>query len=372
MSVWDKILPHRFFINRALRSAADELRDHIDSYRREYELATQQFRYEIEATKSEKDRQFELMKKEYLKELAHDSKALGKLQTLFFDYVDDYMKKQLYYLSMKKMKLELKLLDEYGNFLTAQMKLIGEEITILERRQETLMLQVKADDVVALICATGADLLCDYSDDPKTLLEKVNSILFESNDLIPQTKAALFKLRRLLQERAEYLPLIQYISWLIHQKKNFSKDLSKERREVNEGKRPLKDQLLAVRAELKQLNETMLSKAVRIRNVWEAPIADISEEIVAVAETLDQQYNRQKHISEEIKAMKNERSNDSDRWERLQSEGNTVYEYIGRLKDERSGLYEQRKQWYERRNAIMGLFKRNNVFLLMPPRDKKS
>lgn len=370
MSLWDKVLPHRFFINRALRTASDELRDHIDSYRKEYEIAVQRCHDEIEAAKAEKDRQFELLKQEYLKELAQDGNTLGELQTLLFEYVDEHIKKQLCYLNKKQLMLELQLLNEYGDFLTEQMKLIGEEITILEQRQESLTLQVKTDDVVDLIRATGTNLSCDYSDNPKTLLEKVNSILFESNDLLPQTRAALFKLRRLLQERAEYLPLIQYISWLIQQKKNLSKDLSKERRKSNEAKRPLKDQLLAIKTELEQLDETMLSKAVCIRNIWAEPLADISVKLAVVTRTLDQQYSRQKYISEEIRTMKSERSSDSDRWERLQVEGKAVYETIGQLKDEKAKMYEQRKQWYERRNAVMGLFKRNNVFLLSPRGEK--
>lgn len=370
MSVWDKVLPHRFFINRALRTASDELRDHIDSYRRESELAIRRCRDEIEAAKAEKDRQFELLKQEYLKELTQDSNALGELQTLFFDYVDDHMKKQLCYLSIKKLKLELQLFDKYINFLTEQKRLIGEDITILEQRQELLTMQVKTDDIVALICATGADLPCDYSDNPKTLLEKVNSILSGSNDLLPRTKAALFKLRRLLQERAEYLPLIQYISWLIQQKKNLRKELSKERRMANEAKKNLKDQIRTISAELKQLNETMLSKAVCIRNVWGEPLADISIELAAVTDSLAEQYSRQKYISEEIKTMKSERSNDNSRWERLQAEGKTIYEAIGELKSEKTDLYEQRQQWSERKKAIMGLFKRNQVFLLPPPGER--
>ena len=91
MKMWDKVLPHRFFINRALRTESDELRDHIDSYRIEHEMAVQRCRNEIEVAKAEKDRQFELLKQEYLNEFTQDSYALDELQALFFDYVDAYM-----------------------------------------------------------------------------------------------------------------------------------------------------------------------------------------------------------------------------------------------------------------------------------------
>lgn len=171
MSMWDNLLPHRFLINRSLRKASDELRDRIDSYRIEHEMAVQRCHDEIEADKKEKDRQFELRKQEYLKDLTQVSGALGELQTLFLDYVDLYMKMKHLYFIKDKMKLELQLLNEYSNFLTEQMKLIGEEIGILEQRQESLSLQVKIDDIVALISLTGADLPCDASDNPKTLVK---------------------------------------------------------------------------------------------------------------------------------------------------------------------------------------------------------
>ena len=282
------------------------------------------------------------------------------------------MKKKLLNFCKEKMTLELQLFNECSDFSTAQMKLIGDEIAILERRKEALALQVKIDDIVALISMTGVDISCDDSYNSKTLLEKVNSILFERNDLLSQTKAALLKLRKLLQERAEYLPLIQYISWLIQQKKSLSLDLSRERREANEAKNTLKNQLLVIKMELKQLNESMLKNAIRIRNVWAEPLADISLELAAVTESLDQKYNRQKYISAEIRTMKSERSNDSDRWEQLQAEGKAVYETIGQLNSEKTKLYEQRQQWFNRKNTILNLLKKNRIFLLSPKGDKVS
>lgn len=364
--MWDNLLPHRFFINRALRKASDELRDHIDSYRIEHELAVQRCRNEIEAAKAEKDRQFELRKQEYLHELAQDSYALGELQTLFLDYVDLHLKKQLLNLIKSKMIRESQLLYEYGDFLTEQMKLIGEEISILEQRQESLSLQVRIDDVIALIRITGADLSCDASDNPKTLLEKVNLVIFECQDISPQTKSALVRLKKLLQERAEYLPLIQYIAWLIQQKKSLSQDLFRERRTINASKKPLKNQLSAIKAELNQLNAAMLDKAICIRSIWAKPLADIFIELASVTQLLDQKYARQKYISAEIRTMKSERSNDSNRWEQLQAEGKSVYEAIGQLNSKKTDLFEQRQQWFNRKKKVFDLFKKNSVFLLSP------
>ncbi len=370
MSIWDKILPHRFLINRALRTASDELRDHIDSYRVEHELAIQRCYNEIEAAKAEKDRQFELLKKDYLNELSQDSHVLGELQSLFLEYADAHMKKKLLYFSKEKMTLKLQLLNKYSGFLTEQMHLIGEEITILEQRQKALALQVKIDDVVTLIRMTGYSLPCDDSDTPKTLLEKVNSILSECNDLLPQTKAALQRLRMLLQERAEYLPLIQYISWLIQQKKNFSQELSRERRGIKEEKKPLKEQISAINAEMELLNKTMLNQAIRVRNVWAVPMADIYMELSNIDAALNDNYSRIKTIQSEINYMKETRSNDSNKWENLWAEKKSLSNAIGQLKNDKTKLYEQLNQWFNRKNTIIGLFKRNNVFLLSPKGEK--
>ena len=366
MNMWNNILPHRFFINRALRKASDELRDHIDSYRIEHEMAVQRCHNEIEIAKVEKERQFELSKQEYLHALSQDSIAMGELQTLFLDYVDFYLKKNLLHSIKSKVTLELQLVNEYGNFLTEQMQLISKEIFILKQRQEALLLQTKIDDVIDLLNITGADLSCNDSDNPKTLLEKVNLVFSEHKDISPQAKSALIKLRQVLQERAEYLQLIQYITWMVQQKRSLRRELFKERSTLNESKKPLNSQLSTIKIELNQLNELMLEKAICIRNIWAKPLAEIYIELASVAESLNQKYARQKYISAEIRTMKNERSSDSDRWEQLQAEGKSIYESIGQLNSRKTNLYEQRQQWFDRKNKVLSLFKRNGVFLLSP------
>ena len=364
MSFWDKLLPHRFFINRALRKASDDLRDHIDTYRAEHEMAVQRCRNEIEAAKAEKDRQFELRKQEYLNELTRDSYAFGELQKLFYDYVDFHLEKKLLKLIEKKVRIELKLLFEYGDFLTEQMKLIGEEISILEQRKESLLRQVRIDDIIELIRISGANLPCNPSENPKELLEKVNLFIFEYKDMSIQTKSALTRLKKLLQERTEYLSLIQYITWLIQQKKSFSQELFKERRTVNESKKTLQKELSTIKTKIEQLENMMFNKAIWIRNVWEKPISEIETELTLVKTSLNLEYSHQNWISAEIRIMKIERSNDSERWNQLQRDGLLVYEAIGELKTKQASLFEQRQHWFNRRNKVLALFKKNNIFLL--------
>lgn len=384
MSAWDKILPHRFLLNRALRTASDELREHIDSYRAEHEQAIRRCHYEIEAAKAEKDRQFELLKQEYLKELGQDSHALDELQSLFLAYVNEYMESQLLSLNKEKMTLEWQLCREYSDYLKEQRNLLGEEIMILNQRQEVLVTHTKIDDVVALIGMTGCSLPCDGSDTPKTLLEKVQLELSECNDLLPQTRAALLRLRMLLQERAEYLPLIQYVSWLIQQKKKLKEELHRERCGIQKEKDALKIKISAIKAEQKRLKETMLSQAAGVRNVWAGPMADIYRELSKIVKTLNGNHSRINDIrskiddiQSQIDDMKRAKSDDSNRWERLWDEKKSLLKEkkslsneIGQLKKERTEQYERLSQWFGIEKTVMDLCKTNGVFLLRPKGEK--
>ena len=180
MSVWNIILPHRFFINHALRTASDELRAHIDVHKIEHEKAVEQCKADIEAAKAEKDRQFEKAKQEYLDKLSQDSIALGGFQNLIIGYVDQYWRKKYLCLTKEKTVAQSQLLDRHHIFLTNQIQLISDEIKILEKRRDALAQQVNTNDVIELIRMTGCCLQCDESDNAKSLLMKVNDAINES------------------------------------------------------------------------------------------------------------------------------------------------------------------------------------------------
>lgn len=164
MSVWNIILPHRFFINHALRTASDDLRAHIDARKIEHEKAVEQCKADIEAAKAEKDKQFERIKQEYIEKLSKDSIALGGFQNLIIGYVDQYWRKKYLLLIKEKTVAQSQLLDRHRIFLTNQIQLISDEIIILEKRKDTLGQQAKIDDVIELIRMTGCCLQCDESD----------------------------------------------------------------------------------------------------------------------------------------------------------------------------------------------------------------
>ena len=375
MSVWDIILPHRIFINHALRTASDELRAHIDVHKIEHEKAVEQCKADIEAAKAEKDRQFEKAKQEYLDKLSQDSIALGGFQNLIIGYVDQYWRKKYLCLTKEKTVAQSQLLDRHHIFLTNQIQLISDEIKILEKRRDALAQQVNTNDVIELIRMTGCCLQCDESDNAKSLLMKVNDAINESAQ---DSRYALVRLRTLLQERAEYLPVIQYISWMIKQRVILRKELANERRGIKEEKIPLTAQVSSINSELKSLEMSLRDQATQIRDFWAIPIANLSIKLSVAEKTKNEEYarlteikNRLNDINDQIRHMKSVKSSDNFRWDRLQKdlvsakeEKNSVQEEIGRHKDEIQKLNEERNRWNNLRNTVFSLFKSNGVFLL--------
>lgn len=377
MNVWDIVLPHRLFINQALRTASDELRAHIDTHKIEHEKAVDQCKADIEAAKAEKDKQFEKIKQEYIDKFSRDSIALGDFRSHTFDYVDQYWRKKYLLLEKKKTVAQSQLLFRHRTFLTNQIQLISDEIKILEQRKDALTQQAEIDDVIELIRMTGCCLQCDESDSAKTLLSKVNDVINQSNELSHDTRNALLRLRTLLQERAEYLPVIQYISWMIKQRINLRKELANERRGLRKEEELLTVQVSSINSELRSLEKTLLDQATYIRDYWATPIANISIKLSYTEKSRnneDARWNeneeRLNYLFDEISHMKSVKSNDNIRWDRLQNEiasakeeKKSIQEDISRLKAEKRKLGEERDRWYGLRNTVFSLFKSNGIFL---------
>lgn len=366
MNVWDKVLPHRLFINRALRIESEELHEYIDSYRNKHELEIKRCQADIEKAKKEKNRQFDLIKQAYFDEIAQFDSLMREIETLLLEYADDFLKKQLLFSSREPKRLQLKLLNQYGDFLTEQLNLIGEDINVLGQRQEVLSSHAVVDDVLALLKINGCSFYFEDCDNPKTLLEKVRMELDKRQNLSYQERAALLKLQTVLQERAEYFDVIEYISWLIQQKKQQCTVLFNERANVNKEKKPLKNDLSTIKVEIAMAEQKLLCQAIQVRKIWGEPIADIYCELCDVDETLDELFCTMENLQSEINHMKAIKSNDSDRWERLWKEKNSISDSIGSYKDKKKALLSALHLWFDRRNTILSLYKQNHIFLLTP------
>lgn len=392
MSSWDTILPHRLLINRSLRKASEGLRSRVDEYQLEYDRKIERCTVEIEQAAEDKNRNFENIKLSLQHELFKDSDFFDSVQAGLLEYADMYLRSQYLYKMQEIKRLERQTLVEYGDFLTKQMGLIGEEIDILEARKAKLVLQAKVDDVIELIGLSGCELAIGSNDDASTLLAKVSESLdaCDSDDRL--TKFSLLRLRVVLQERADFLPMIQYISWTIQQKIQLSRQLSTERSKINLDKDEKKDELRQVNESLGSLKRLLEEQARTVRDYWAIPITQLNVQISFNEKTLkalfdsvkgDQArlrnlFSELKDTNQQIQQMIDSRSDDSSKWERLQRQKaayrddisstkariDRMQGQISQIKSELAAQKNTRKQWLDRRQMVYSLCKRNNVYLI--------
>lgn len=369
MSAWDIIMPHRLLVNRSLRKASEGLRSRVDEYQLEYNREIERCTVEIEQAKAEKDRNFEDVKASLLDELSKDSDFFDSVQVGLLEYVDLYLHRQ-YLNKIREIKtLERQTLVEYGDFLSDQMKLIGEEIDILEARKDKLVLQAQVDDIVELIGLSDCEMAIGIGSDAQSLLSKVAEMLESSEDSDWIKRRSLLKLRTILQERVDLLPVIHYITWTILQKKQLSRQLSTERSKVNADKNAKTNELREVTDNIDVYNRSLDEQARTVRELWAVPITQLNIQISFLYRTLDRIFFEIKDAGERIEQMKRVGSDDSLTWDRLWREKNDLKEQIPQVKAEIESLKAERQQWFSRQQMLYSLCKRNNVYLIS---DKKS
>lgn len=363
MSAWD-IMPHRLLLNRSLRKASTDLRSRIDESESEINLAKERWLAEIEQTKVEKDMEYEKVILSLTDELAKDADLFEKVQTGLIEYADQFLRRKCSIKMKKSKELEMQALLEHKDFLTTQMRLIGEEITILESRKDKLVTQAEVNDILELFRLTGCEIADNDNDDAISLLTKVKEIITLCEVSESLKKQALLKLRSVLQERVDMLPLIQYISWTIKQKKQLSQKLSGDRRKITNDIKNLKTELREISKSITDLDQSLEAKAKSVRAYWAEPSTRLNIQIDYHNRKLDAIFTEVKEISERIEHMKSIRSNDSSSWDRLWSEKNGLKEQIPQVKNDIDSLKAQRKQWFERKQMLYSLCKKNNVYLI--------
>lgn len=364
MSVWDKALLHRALINRELHGASDELHRQIDAYRQEYEAAVKRCDEEIDAEKVKKDQQYAQLRQEYAETLARNGDEWNELSERLIAYAEEYLREQLIYATQKKKKIERWQLHEYRTFLKDQRGLLEDEIKLLEERKNILGQRVNISDVTALLRVTGAELSCDDCRDAQTLYKRVGALLSQSDALPPQTRAALLRLRRLLQERTEYLPIYQYTSWLVEQKKARRRELRERQREANVEWEASKRELEELDEARQRQHEVAAEIAERVWSILTESLVDAALELTDVQDALDRKYNSLECVKEEINAMKEARADDSVRWENLWDAKRSLGEEIGQLKEQRDRCYRHKKELNAQRKDIFDLLKRHGVRLI--------
>lgn len=392
MKMSDIVLPHRLLLNQSLRKEADKLRGHIDEYQQRYD---DQYQKNIEELDSERDRlnaEFEHAKEAVLGNLSSDVETLQAISDSIAAYVSAYFDRRLTYKKKEVNSVLLKLTNEYIGFLSDQMGEIGSEIEMLRARRELLSRDADVSDIIHLVSLSGCVLPVEDIRDAKSLLDHVNGRMDEVFDEDRIAWYSLLNVRTILEERVSFLSEIQYITWVIEQKIQLSKELKNYRDEQYR----LQSKLLAdsdqLQKEIDGLSSVLWEKAKEIRFYWARPIVfigaeiednlshikELNGEIAELSEKKKSLYYNKADVQHDIERMKDEHSSDSYKWDRLQRERrdlsdeikdikskiNNAHSEIDTLKSDMEDLKSKRSTWNEKRKSIQDLLRDNSSPLI--------
>lgn len=371
MSIAD-YLPHRLLINRSLSKASADLRSHIRAYEIVYEQKMEQCLSEIEQAQKEKDRELDNIRQILSVSLANDAAFFQQLGPAMEQYADLYLNRQCLYKMRDVHNMEKQVLDEYRKFLRNQMDIIGEEIDLLEERKDMLAARAAIDDIRELIELTECGLIVGSEDDALSLLIRIAELTGSGSRTDRLTGQALQKLRSLLQERADLLPVIQYTAWTIGQKKqqhhqlyyvNYSDITGK----VENNKKEIRN----LNRQIKSLNRSLEEQAQAVRDCWAVPIARLNVRISSCNREKSRLLDEIREIGRRIECIKNAGTSDSD-WDSLWEKKNRLKSRISDLKEELDSLRTERTQWYERQKMLYSLCRENHIYLIPGGKGKAS
>lgn len=363
MSAWDYVMPHRLLLNRSLRKASQELKDRIDAYQIEYSRRIEACNAELKEAEAEKNRQAEEFKSVLIQELNNEQKLLEDIRDDVYLYTDVFFQRAYLYQIQEIKSRQYDIHREDYGFLTEQMNIISREIDLLRERQNELTSFTSVDDIIHLAELSGYDLDFQPKDDAKSLLEKVSAAIKVYSGENNTEKFALLRLKTIIQERSDYLPTIDYISWVIRIKVQFRRQLSSRRSDIRNQQTALREELKTLKVETQSLTNQLNHLAVKVRYHWAKPItylnADIcyayielkeyrkklnvdspklrdelhekSQEKKDAISRIKDKKSRRRSVGSEIREMKESHSSDQWRWDSLQSEGRNLTTEIDSL-----------------------------------------
>ena len=324
MSKWSDKIPHRLLLNRSLRKAGEELRHEVDLCQAEFDNRKAECIAEIERAALEKDEAYNSLLASVNQRLVKEEETLSGIKNDLCQYADAVL--LLANLKhMKRIKIEERgILNEDNAFLKEQIDAISEEIQVLKDRQDGLTLQAAVDDIIALASISGAELSIADNDNALSLLYKVNAMLNAQNDVGKSTRFALLKLKGILQERSDYLSVIQYISWLIDQKVEFRKQLAVKRKSIKKETQELCQEIDKLSDQMSSIEKKKKELAGRVRYYWLKPITYINAEISYAKKEEESIFHELEEVKRKLNVayedknyMKTEGSSDQMKWDRI-------------------------------------------------------
>ncbi|WP_019336128.1 hypothetical protein [Lactococcus garvieae] len=389
MKFSDLIMPHRFFINRSLNKASEKLKSKIDEYKIEYNSQVQRCQQEIEELKEKKNQDYMDVVNFLNKELQKDAELFEQFKNVFLKYVDLYFGKQLLLQSKSILRLEKKVKEDYGTFLTNQILAISDEIELLEERKAILNSNADISKILELGSISGCDIEFindDITEVITTVQEQIDNV--NQDDWI--RKNTLITLKRVLQEHLHSREMIQYINWVIKQKKLISKQLANTRKQSNIEKKLLVNQISDVTQAINDIKEQMAECAKSVRSFWVNPILKLDVKIANIESTINKLYDEVSEIDLEISDSREEKEQVSGRIEDIKQSGSSdsswdslwsrkklltrnisdlynkkqeKYSEINNLREDRKEYRIQRQNWFDRRNLLLSLGEKNKIDL---------
>lgn len=356
MSAWDYIMPHRLLINKSLRKTSQELRDRIELYQIEFDRRLEVCQAELQQAEESKNIELDAFKAALIQELSDDHQTLEEVQGNIIAYIDCYFYRAYLYQLIEINKRKNDVYHEDYSFLSSEMNAIDDEIVLLRERQNELTAFTKVDDIIQLATLTGYDLGFKSTDDAKQLLGKISTALetYRGDDRVE--KYALLRLKKIIQERSDYLPTISYISWVIQIKRRFRKQLSSRRSDVKREQAVLREEMTSIKNEIRTLSDRLGMLAEKVRYYWSKPITYLNADICyayidlkeererlkndapvlrserkvlidkrrsAISEIRDKKSKR-RDVGSELRSMRDSHSSDQWRWDSLQSENRSL------------------------------------------------
>lgn len=365
MSIWEKLFPHRQLINRSLRKNADELRSKIDAYKLRCDEQYQKNLEDLEQTRIGLDQQYKGAKDDVIELLTAFGEELGSLEESTTTYISAYSNKQLVGKKKGLNMLRQEAVKEYIDFLSEQMNLIGQEVDQLRKRCDLLANKARIDDVIQLIALSGNTLPVEGCTNAQELLNLITIRKDETDNDIE--KHALQNVRTLLEERVSFLDEIQYISWVIEQKIQLSKELKNSRNEQSLIQKTLHNEAGELETNLEKLNSLMYTKAREIRFYWAKAIVnesigvdDLKAEKQAKIEKKENKWREKDDIQRQINNMKSSHSGDNWKWNRLQEERKDLESDIRSLSATITDIGNEVSKTIERRDELKN--QKNELF----------
>lgn len=383
----DILMLHRYFINNNLSKESEKLRSRIDEYSIKYESKIQSYQMEIERLQAENEQEYIKISESLINDFKQDSDSLDDLQKELFEFVELYLKEQLLLQKKEYNFLMRETKQDYSTFLRENISNLKDEIQLLEERKVILSLKTDISKTLELIILSESELKFD-SQDIREILKAIKEEISNTTEDNWIKKNALLHLNRMIYESFKLYETIQYIDWIVKQKKIAKKKLfmektkiEKELKDISKTRSQLKNEIIEVRNQMDRVGRnirlfwvTPILKTDREIAVIQSKISKLYSEINQINKELEKNIEEKDTVTKKIESIKNNKENDEswdEIWEKkrslsriidnLKSDKGKNKTQLDKLKKLKKNYNVQKQSWYDKRKIIIEACKCNDI-----------